>query len=353
MSVGAPRRGLAIVVSLIMFAWGSLTGQPSASAITPVQIGMNIHPHPNDFTRMKLKFDRMAAMNVKWVRVNVDWSAIEAVQGKSNWAYIDEVLDEAAAHGIQVLAVLGSIPHWATARGPGRSSDPEHARPESMSDYGDFVRSVAARFAPRGVHTWEIWNEPNTEQFWPAVPDADEYGALFRVAADAIRGVDARATVLIGGLAPSPPNYGIAPVLYLDELYRNGAAQLADGVAAHPYSYPLLPLDPNGDAVGGFMDLPKLYWVMKRRGDGGKKIWITEFGAPTGTWVGAVSPAKQADILLQARQQVAQWDWAGPLIYYELVDPSNDNEDKEQNFGVLRADLTPKLSALALMGSPG
>jgi hypothetical protein len=88
---------------------------------------------------------------------------------------------------------------------------------------------------------------------------------------------------------------------------------------------------------------------MTNHGDGAKKIWITEFGAPTGTSVNAVSEQDQATILLQAQQQVTQWNWAGPLMYYELVDGGTDPTDGEQNFGVLRADLSLKAAAQALV----
>ena len=88
---------------------------------------------------------------------------------------------------------------------------------------------------------------------------------------------------------------------------------------------------------------------MDRHGDGRKKIWITEFGAPTGTGPNAVSEARSGKGLLQAREQLERWDWAGPLIYYELVDGGTDPTDIEENFGVLRDDLSPKPAAVALM----
>lgn len=88
---------------------------------------------------------------------------------------------------------------------------------------------------------------------------------------------------------------------------------------------------------------------MAAHGDGHKLVWITEFGAPTGTSVNAVTEAQQAAILLAARDQVAAWNWAGPLMYYELVDGGTNPSDGEQNFGVLRADLSLKAAARALI----
>jgi hypothetical protein len=142
----------------------------------------------------------------------------------------------------------------------------------------------------------------------------------------------------------------ISQTTYLDQLYSNGTAQLADGIAVHPYSFPSLPMDANQAVVGGLNDLPALHALMDRHGDGGKKIWITEFGAPTGTGSEAVSEEGQAAAVAQAGQQVQLWGWAGPLIYYELLDGGDDRTDIEQNFGILRRDLTPKPAGVELMG---
>ena len=333
---------------LVLIACIPLSCQAS---VPTVEIGMTVHSRGAGAAEIKRQFDLMAAMNVTWVRVDFDWAVAETERGQFNWEYPDAIVAEAAAHGMKVLGVLAFSPEWARPSIRGDSSTARHSRPEQLSDWANFARVAAERYTPRGVHTWEIWNEPNTRTFWPPNPDVNEYGTLFEVAAEAIRGVDQQATLLIGGLAPKfhVPESEIAPIAYLEQLYQTGAVQLADGVAIHPYTFPALPMDSPQRAQGGFRDLPQLRAVMDSHGDGRKKIWITEFGAPTGTGPYAVSEDKQAAILLRARQQVQQWDWIGALIFYELVDGGTDPTDVEQNFGVLRQDLAPKPAANALM----
>ncbi|AFM16088.1 beta-galactosidase [Mycolicibacterium chubuense NBB4] len=340
-------RSLVRLLLLILVAVSATSCQATGST---AEIGMTLHFRGADAAAIKRQFELMAAMGVTWVRVDVDWSVIETERGQPDWSAPDLLIDEAASHQMKVLAVLAFSPAWASAGG--HSADASHAqRPSRLSDYAAFARTAASRYAPRGVHSWEIWNEPNTAKFWPPSPDAGEYGRLFRAAADAIRGVDAHATLLIGGLSPQyeVPGSDVAPASYLEQLYDDGAAQLADGLAVHPYTFPSLPMDSFQRTTGGFRDLPELHAMMEKRGDGRKKLWITEFGAPTGTGPSAVTEQYQAAILLQARREIDGWDWAGPLIYYELVDGGTRRADIEQNFGVLRADNTPKLAARALM----
>jgi polysaccharide biosynthesis protein PslG len=334
-----------LLLCLLVLA-GSVTACQSAG--TEVPIGMTVHYRGADPQLLHDQFDALSAMKVGWVRVDVDWSVVEPVQSRLDWTSVDVIVDRATARGMQVLLVLAFTPPWTV----GATTPQRAARPDDPAAFANFARVAAQRYAARGVHHWEIWNEPNSEKFWPPQPDAAEYGRVFRAAATAVREVDPRATLLIGGLSPTygtPGSSDVDPAGYLSALYDDGAAQLADAIAVHPYTFPSQPMDRRQRTTGGFRDLPAVHDLMVQRGDGAKKIWITEYGAPTGTGPNAVSERAQAAALLSARRFVDSWDWAGPLIYYELEDGGTDLGDIEQNFGVLRTDGTPKLAATALM----
>jgi hypothetical protein len=313
----------------------------------PVQLGMCVNLADADPATVSREFDLMGAMKATWIRVDFDWSAIESQRGQFNWAYPDRVVQEASARRMNVVAILDYTPAWARPKGT-----TSHTPPHQVSDYARFANAAVARYAPLGVRSWEIWNEPNASEFWQPRPDPDRYGELFRAAAGAIRAADPGAIVLTGGLTRGDGAVGAATIsqtAYLERLYANGAAQLATAVAVHPYSFPWLPTQHPPALVGGFHDLPTIHSLMARRGDAGKKIWITEFGAATGTVPGAMSTTDQAKTIVQARRQVQYWDWAGPLIFYELRDAGTDRGDLQQNFGLVRRDLTLKPAAQALM----
>ena len=77
-------------------------------------------------------------------------------------------------------------------------------------------------------------------------------------------------------------------------------------------------------------------------GDIAKRIWLTEFGAPTGTARVAVTEdvqAQTASIVLLVARVV---EWFGPAFVYSIRDAGTDQADFEQNFGILRRDFTPK-----------
>ena len=120
----------------------------------------------------------------------------------------------------------------------------------------------------------------------------------------------------------------------------------------HPYSFPALPNDASPkNIVGGFADLPALYGVMSKRGDGGKKIWITELGAPTGNGPMAVTEEAQAAIIGSSLAQASRLPYVGPVFVHALRDAGTDAFDSEQNYGLLRADFSRKPSFAVVQGS--
>ena len=82
-------------------------------------------------------------------------------------------------------------------------------------------------------------------------------------------------------------------------------------------------------------------------GDSAKKIWITEFGAPTSGTPDSVSEARQLEIYQAAMADKQTKSWLGPLIFYRLNDyaPYGATTDRESYFGAVRSDGTVKPSA--------
>lgn len=338
-------RRLALVLIICFAATSCQAPEPQKHA----EIGMVLHYRGVDDTILGRQFDLMEAMDADWVRIDLDWSAIESERGRYDWAVTDKLVDQAEAHGINVLGVIAFTPDWARSSTESSPENRRHQRPDRLSDYAEFTRMVVQRYAPRGVHSWEVWNEPNTGKFWPPVQDADEYGELFRQAADAIRDVDPDATVLIGGLTTQPdaPDPGLSPTEFLELLRQRHSSTRTESPRIRTATPPCP--GPQPAEVRRIQRSSRAARRDERPRRRRKKIWITEFGAPTGSSDRALSEEDQATTLFQARGQLDQWAWAGPLIYYELVDGGTDLADPEQNFGVLREDLAPKAAAIELL----
>lgn len=300
---------------------------------------------PGDQTR---ELDLMAATGAHWLRLDFPWPSVEPADGQWNWAPFDAIVTAATQRGFEIVGVAGYAPAWATQ--PARPGVP----PVVPAAYGDFIGAIAAHFAPLGVHVWELWNEPNLTGSWGAPPDAKAYASLLTAGASAARAADPLARILSGGLAPAldaTDGTQISPVTFVSGIYAAGAGTALDAVAVHPYSYPALPRDPTTASWNTYERLPLVHDVMAANGDDAKQIWLTEFGAPTGTASGSVSLTMQSTMAEEGLLGMLEWPWAGPVFWYAARDTGTDPADREANFGLLYHDFREKPAYAAFVAT--
>ena len=132
---------------------------------------------------------------------------------------------------------------------------------------------------------------------------------------------------------------------FLTCIYKDGGKDYFDAVADHSYTFPALPSSNNINIWQQMSKTnPSLRSIMIANGDGDKKIWITEFGAPTDGpdphWY--VSEAGQSAMVTDTMNLYKTYSWAGPIFWYSLTDGGNATTTNENFFGLIRADGTPK-----------
>ena len=170
------------------------------------------------------------AAGIRQIRTDVKWSKIEPTEGDLQPEIYDELVDNAAIHGIDLLALLDYSNAWAEAE-PGVTDTLDPMK------FATFAAAVAEHFIGR-VSRYEIWNEENTERFWTPAPNPEAYGALLVASADAIHAVDPAAEVILGGLAPNNHMItGTWPFLAgVFDAHPTAGARI-DAVAIHPYTF--------------------------------------------------------------------------------------------------------------------
>ncbi|HEX2326443.1 MAG TPA: hypothetical protein VHQ00_13675, partial [Chloroflexota bacterium] len=305
-----------------------------------------------------------------WIRQQFAWAAVEgggkgqlvdSNSGRSTWEPHDQIVRLARAEGLRVIARLDLPPAW--ARPP--DSTKTHP-PQDVRDYGDYVAAFVERYQGQVDHV-QLWNEPNLTNEWGGRPvDPAAYVELLKAGYLGARRASPSVRVLSGMLAPTlepdrPDARGLDDLLYLDRMYLHGAQPYFDILAGNAYG---LHTGPEDRQVGPpYTNFPRLLLtreVMLRHGDGGKAVWVTEFGwnaLPEG-WTGdpspwgEVSPEQQAEYIVGAYARARrEWPWLGPLALWLFRQPRPDPRDPTAYFGLVDPEWRPRLAYDALRAS--
>jgi hypothetical protein len=253
------------------------------------------------------ELDDYAKLHAHWIRHDFAWDAIEPLQGGYTWAGFDRLVSAARARGIHVIATITYTPAWAN----GGHSDHDYA-PTSADQFGRFAGEVAARYAPQGLHAYEIWNEPNIG-YWLPTPDPAAYTHVLCAAYKYIHAADPNATVITGGTSPAGDGSSTySPQTWLADLYADGAQPCFDAVGHHPY----VDAWSNWDAMASYTT--NLRQIEIAHGDAGKRIWATEVGCNRYT----LGDTECSNRLSQAFQLWKSYSWAGALAWFTYWDPN-------------------------------
>jgi hypothetical protein len=306
-------------------------------------------------SELSARFADMSKMGMTWVRFDVEWPNVQPDNSsQQHWNDYDKVVKAARAHNLKVLIILDYTPGWARVDG----CDNTQCAPRDPNEFAAFASKAVKRYAPMGVQAWEVWNEPNNAVFWQPQVDAGAYTKLLQASFKAIKQADPNARVLTAGLAPMPSDGdNLSRRDFLQQMYNAGAKSHFDAVADHPYTFPRLP-DEKSDRAWAEMSngTTSMRGIMVANGDADKKIWITEFGAPTGGpgdtatpengetigGVWQVNEALQANILKEAVRLYKSYDWVGPFFWYSYRDAGDSSDSSENFFGLQRYDGSRK-----------
>jgi hypothetical protein len=273
--------------------------------------------------------EKAAKLGADWVRVWAAWDALEEQRGalsEHNVAPLRAHVENLKARGLKVLVVVHKSPPWASG---GLGAE---APPTDPATFGSFMGRIAA--AIPGVDAWELWNEPDSPEFFAGGADPAKYAAMLRAAYPAIKAAQPGDTVVTGGMVGNNMDFVAA-------LYDAGAQGSFDAVGVHTdtacltNSPDVFYRDERG-RVGRytFSAYREVHQVMADHGDGAKPIWLTEIGwstqstrrrsCNTGAWKGkkrlGVSRKRQARFLRAAYRCTAADPFVAVALWFGLQD---------------------------------
>lgn len=325
---------------------------PAAAAASSLKAAKGINGselHKLDPVALEQRLREFKELGVEWVRFGFEWSSLQPVSAQEfSWAAHDRVVAACNRLGLRILGILAYTPSWANG---GKES--KYHPPRDAKEFARFVGEVARRYGADQVPAWEIWNEPNLAQFWRPAADPGEYVKLLKAASRSIRAASPRAIIVSGGLAQPRHGGGDWDAReFLAAIYSRGAGKYIDAVGNHPYTTPHLPTGIRGANWRKMAwSQPSMLGIMHSYGDGHKKIWITEFGAPTAGRSEhriVVDEERQARMVKDLYSVAREQQWAGPVFWYNYLDfcPYSEKDSPrgstECYYGLRRHDGVPK-----------
>lgn len=216
------------------------------------------------------------------VRLPFNWAQVQQVKGRCrgdvqvgicSWTVLDDAIVNLAAAGIRVLPILYGSPSFVSGKHP---SKPPLGGGEAR--WKAFLKAAAERYGRNGylwqsyddygakpipITDWQVWNEPNSKQFWHPDPNPRRYAALVETSAKALRNGDRRADVVLAGMFADAK---IPIVRFMRGFYRSkGIGKRFEELAIHPYAR----------SIGG---LKRQLRQARRAARGKTKIRVTELG---------------------------------------------------------------------------
>lgn len=223
-------------------------------------------------------YDKLASLGVKWARCQTGWNRTETQKGKYDFAWLDDVVDNMLARGVQPWFNVGygNRLYMKDANNPTAVGYvPIFYDSECLQAWKNYVRALAKHFKGR-VNQFEIWNEPNVKTFWRNgnAKDVSGYSKLIVLTAAEIKAEipDAKIGACIAGMGEK----------YFSQILDGEAAKILDFFSVHPYS-----MVPELNYVRSVNKLKKL---AEKKGAGQIAIRQGEVGYPVyispSSWVG-------------------------------------------------------------------
>jgi hypothetical protein len=297
---------------------GDAAAQLTAVTISPQPYGINVHLAQNE-TLAKVK-----AAGIAWIRIDIDWSVIEASKGRFTFTEVDRVVNYASANGLSIYASIAFTPAWANNK-KGRNFPANN-----VADWKSFVTRTIARYKNQ-IKYWGIWNEPNLKVFFALGKDIFVQQILLP-AGQAIRAADP-AAFIVGPDLSHKTAPGSEWYFWMKYILDNAGGNL-DIISHHIYEdlgvYYMYELLEEGDKF-----IPSVKAIIEESGQGNKPFWITETGWNTSHY----SEIMQSNRYLDMLHNRARKNYPEKVFFYEIID---DPRASTGPFGILRSNLEAK-----------
>ncbi len=204
----------------------------NASEIKESRFGIGMEKLDRDAFEPNKVYDKVAALGVKWIRIQSGWQKTEKQKGTYDFSWLDEQVDNLLQRGLKPWLCLcyGNEIYDDFAKGEyGAVGCPPIHTKEAYDAWLAYCKQTVLHFKGR-IEYYEIWNEPEGDWCWKPHANYKEYAEFAIKTGRVIKENDHTAKVITG----SHYERSLKP-LYTE--FESGMAEITDAITYHEYCY--------------------------------------------------------------------------------------------------------------------
>lgn len=202
-----------------------------ASQVASSQLGIGFEKLDRNVFDPSKAYDKIAALGVKWVRLQSGWARTEKEKGVYDFQWLDEIVRNLHGKGMQpwICLCYGNGLYTPEANKYfGAVGCPPINSQEALSAWQAYVSALVSRYRDQ-VSCYEVWNEPDGAWCWKHGPSGSEYGQFVAATAQAVRRANPEARVFGGSVYAGSLGF-------LQEAMQAGMAESIDALTFHCYT---------------------------------------------------------------------------------------------------------------------
>lgn len=200
--------------------------------ITDSRMGLGMEKLDRDSFDPAKVYDKVAALGVKWIRLQSGWQKTEKEEGVYDFKWLDSQVDELLKRGLKPWLCLcyGNILYDELAKQyVGAVGCPPIRTEKAYNAWLKYVEATVKHFKGR-IEYYEVWNESEGGWTWRPVPNPKEYAEFCLKTGRVVKTVDENAKVITGS------HYEDSMKFFNGE-FANGSLEISDAVTYHSYNY--------------------------------------------------------------------------------------------------------------------
>lgn len=204
----------------------------NSNQIVDSRLGLGMEKLDRDAFEPEKVYDKVAALGVKWIRLQSGWQKTEKEKGVYDFNWLDNQVDNLIKRGLKPWLCLcyGNILYDKLAKEYfGAVGCPPIRTEEAYSAWERYVCETVKHFSGR-IEYYEVWNEADGGWTWRPEPNAKEYADFCIRTAKVIKSADCDAKVITGS------HYG-DNLTFFNEEFAYGTLEVSDAVTYHSYHY--------------------------------------------------------------------------------------------------------------------